>query len=58
MKIIAYFILALMGALAILATIGCGTPYNVSYVDPATGVVAGYSSKGGITIHYKPLAEK
>lgn len=58
MKIIAYSLLALIGAVTVLVLTGCGTPYNVSYVDPATGVVAGYSSKGGITIHYRPLAEK
>lgn len=58
MKIIAYSLLALAGVLVVLTLVGCGTPYNVTYVDPATGVVAGYSSKGGITIHYKPIAEK
>lgn len=45
-------------AILALTLVSCGTHYRVSYVDPSTGLVAGYSSKGGITIHYKPLAEK
>jgi hypothetical protein len=40
------------------ALTSCGTPYNVSYIDPATGIAAGYSSKGGIVINYQPLRDK
>lgn len=45
-------------AILTLILASCGTPYRVSYVDPATGIVAGYSSKGGIDITYRPLSDK
>ena len=47
-----------MKALTVILTLtlaSCGTHYRVSYVDPATGLVAGYSSKGGINIQYRPI---
>ena len=45
-------------AILALTLASCGAHYRVSYVDPSTGLVAGYSSKGGITIHYRPLSDK
>ncbi len=45
-------------AILTLTLASCGTHYRVSYVDPSTGLVAGYSSKSGIDITYRPLSEK
>lgn len=43
--------------LIVTALTGC-VPYQVNYVDPITGIAAGYSSKGGIVIDYRPLHDK
>lgn len=44
--------------LALLTLTSCGTPYAVAYIDPATGISAKYSSKGGLAVEYRPLADK
>ena len=42
----------------LLALTSCGTPYTVRYADPDSGLIAGYSSKRGFDIQYRPLADK